>query len=267
MKRNILRKAFGLLLVGVFCTTFTFAQEQWQYTAMGDSLATGYTSPAGGYVPRYKNYIQIDTAVSVNLYNLGQNGRTSAGLLNALRNDSVVQNSIAQSNVVTWNIGINDLMNARNSYKNRKCGGTDNQDCFRNMVNTFKSNWNAIIGEILLRRSTTNTIIRTMDIYNPWVKADKAKNTFSDSKEPVQSRGNDFQVLKYYIDQMNSHIAVTTSGNSIPSAQVYLYFNGSNGGEDPIIKGYINSDGLHPSDTGFQLIADIFRSLGYAPLR
>ena len=158
-------------------------------------------------------------------------------------------------------------MNARNSYKNKKCGGTDNQDCLRNMVNTFKTNWSAITGEISSRRSSANTIIRTMDIYNPWVKADKAKNTISDAKEPIQSRGNDFQVLKYYLDQMNSHIAATTSSNSIPSAQVYRLFNGANGDEDPIIKGYINRDGLHPSDTGFQLIADILRGLGYAPLR
>lgn len=267
MKRNVICKVFTALVMMLACTAMALSQEQWQYTAMGDSLVTGYTSPTGGYVPRYQAYIQTDTDAVVNLSNFGQNGRTSGGLLTALRTDFALQNSVIQSNVVTWNIGINDLMNARGSYKNKRCGGTDNQDCLRNMVNTFKNNWSAIIGEILLRRSTANTIIRTMDIYNPWVKADKAKNTFSDAKEPIQARGNDFQVLKYYLDQMNNHIAATTSGNSIPYARVYPLFNGANGDEDPIAKGYIHRDGLHPSEIGVQLISDLLRNLGYSPLR
>jgi lysophospholipase L1-like esterase len=267
MKRNIICKVFAAFAMTFVCTVIAFSQDQWRYTAMGDSLATGYTSPSGGYVPRYKTHIQTDTSAVVNLSNYGVNGRTSGSLLTALRMDSSLQTSLAQSNVVTWNIGINDLMNARNSYKNKKCGGVDNQDCLRNMVNTFKTNWSAIIGEILARRSFSDTIIRTMDIYNPWVKVDKAKNTFSDTKEPIQSRGNDFLVLKYYLDQMNNHIAATSNNNSIPSAQVYLAFNGTNGDEDPIVKGYIHTDGLHPSNTGFQLLANLFRNVGYAPLR
>lgn len=267
MKRNVVRRLFAMLILTLVFAAWTFGQEQWGYTAMGDSLATGYTSPAGGYVPRYRTHVQTDTGAVVNLSNFGQNGRTSGGLLTALRSDSNLQNSLFQSNVVTWNIGLNDLMNARGSYKNKKCGGTDNQNCLRTMVSTFQGNWNGITGEILSRRATANTILRTMDINNPWVRADKAKNTFSDAKEPIQSRGNDFQVLKYYLDQMNGHIAASANSNSVPYARVYLYFNGINGDEDPIAKGYIHTDGLHPSNTGVQAIADIFRGPGYAPFR
>ncbi len=255
--------AIALMLVVPFATVR--GQEQWRYTALGDSLATGYTTPSG-YVPTYKNYIQMDTDVSVVLYNLGQNGWTSGSLLNALRTDSVFQNAVLQSEVVTWNVGINDYMNARNRYKNRKCEGTDNQNCLRSMVATFKGNWDGIIGEILIRRGTTYTIVRTMDIYNPWVATDKAKNTIPDKSETMV-KGNDFQVLKYYLDQVNGYIATTTTNNFIPSAQVYLSFNGANGDENPVAKGYIARDGLHPSDAGHQFIAGLLRGLGYAPLR
>ena len=64
------------------------AQEQWRYTALGDSLATGYTTSTG-YVPTYQNYIQTDAGISVVLYNLGQNGATSGNLLNSLKTDAV----------------------------------------------------------------------------------------------------------------------------------------------------------------------------------
>jgi len=255
----------------VLCVTFAglisvvHAQEQWHYTALGDSIASGYTTPVA-YVPTYRDYIQTDAGVSVVLYNLGQNGATSLSLLNSIRTDSVFQNAVLQSEVITWNIGIVDLMNARNSYKNKKCGGTDNQDCLRSVVTKFKTNWDGIISEILIRRGITYTIIRTMDIYNPWVATDKAKNTTPDKSEATV-KGNDFQVLKYYFDQINAHIATTTTNNQIPCAHVYLTFNGSNGDEDPVAQGDIARDGLHPSDAGHQLIASLLRGLGYAPLR
>ena len=168
--------------------------------------------------------------------------------------------------MITWNIGINDFRNARNTYKSKKCGGSDNQDCLRSAVTKFKNNWDGIINEILIRRGTSYTIIRTMDIYNPWVAADKAKNTTQDRSETTV-KGNDFQVLKYYLDQMNVHIGTTTTNNFIPCAGVYLTFNGPNGDGDPVTKGYMAGDGLHPSDAGHQLLANLLRGLGYAPLR
>lgn len=259
----------GILVVPLlilFLVSFASAQEQWKYAALGDSLATGYLS-AEGYVPKYQQYLQTDNGVSVTLYNLGQNGWTSANLLNALRTDFVFQNAVSQSQVVTWDIGLNDFKNARSRYKSRKCGGKDNQDCLRSAVATFKSNWDGILIEILSRRSVSNTVIRTMDIYDPWVQADKATNTFADNREPVESRGNDFQVLKFYLDQINNHIASTASNHFIPYAQVYAAYNGANGDEDPITKGYIASDGLHPSTAGHQAMANLLRALAYAPVR
>lgn len=241
-------------------------QVQWKYTAMGDSLATGYLATLG-YVSIYQSDVQTDTGVTVTLYNLGQNGSSSGSLLTALRTDSVFQNAVLQSEVITWNIGFNDFRNARGAYKQGGCGGSDGQNCLRNAVATFKSNWDGIVQEILSRRSPFYTIIRTIDVYNPWVTVDKAKNSVADKKEPAYAKGTDFQVLKYYLAQINGHIATTTANNSIPFAGVHAAFNGANGDEDPIAKGLIGSDGWHPSDAGHALIADLLRGLGYAPLR
>ena len=222
------------------------------YTALGDSLAFGILDLSrGGYVPRYGSYVQSDTDSIVALNNLGKNGWTSSQLLIALRTDSAFRTSIANSQVVTWNIGGNDFLRAASSYQNGTCGGADNEECVRSTAANFKANWSAIIAEILTLRSTSNTVIRTMDVYNPFVGV------------------SNYQVLKAYLDDVNQYIASTTNANNIPCAKVYRAFNGPNGDEDAGSKGYLSPydpSGVHPSDLGHKVIADLLRNLGYAPL-
>jgi lysophospholipase L1-like esterase len=233
----------------------------WRYTALGDSLAYGLWGTPG-YVYRYDYYATIDNLVFVPVSDLGRRGWTSSDLLHALQTNQTFRSSVAASQIVTWNIGGNDLIAARSSYKNRTCGGSDNQDCLRTTVASFEANWSAIIDQVLGLRSTSNTIIRTMDIYNPFVNRDKAADTW-----PDDGGLNDFQVFKPYIDAVNAYIATTATGHNIPSAGVYLAFNGPNGDQDPGDKGYISFDGLHPDNAGHRVIASLLRSLGYAPLR
>jgi lysophospholipase L1-like esterase len=235
------------------------------YTAMGDSLAYGILDlSAGGYVPRYGGYVQADTASTVFLKNLGQNGWTSARLLDALRTDANFRSSVASSQVVTWDIGGNDFLRNIDDYQGGTCGGPDNQNCLRDAATQFKANWNAIIAEILSLRSTGNTVIRTMDIYNPFVKAQKASDSWA-----ADGGLNDFQVIKPYLDDANKHIATTAAANNIPCAKVYQAFNGPGGDEDAKDKGYISvydPSGVHPNELGHAVIANLFRGLGYVPL-
>lgn len=224
----------------------------WKYTALGDSLGTGFGA-LKGYVPRYRDYMVSDTKASVSLTNMSVNGWTSTDLLSAIRTDRTMRSNVKGSQVVTWDIGGNDLRAARTSYKNGTCGGADNQDCLRAAVATFQSNWNAIVAEIKSLRGTNPTIYRTMDVYNPYVAQDKQDGSF--------------YVFKQYLDQVNAHIAGQAGTYGYQMAQVYRAFNGASGEEDPKAKNYIGLDGLHPNDTGHRVIADEFRLLGYSPLR
>ena len=260
--RRLLRLVLVLLLlVGASQGTTLAAPASWDYVAIGDSLATGFGA-FSGYVPRYEAHIETDTEVAVTRTNLGQNGWTSSQLLSALRNDAKFRRATRGAEVITWDIGGNDLRAARNSYKNGTCGGSDNQDCLRAAAAKLETNWDAITAEVLTLRSSSNTVVRTMDIYNPYVSTDKASDTW-------QNDGglNDFQVFKSYVDEVNHHIAATSTTEGVPYAKVYLAFNGTNGDEDPRSKGYLSFDGLHPNDTGHRIIAGKLRNLGYAPLR
>src|SRR5688500_6979430 len=75
----------------------------WQYTALGDSLAAGTGDAQGGYVPRYRDHIQTDTGHPVTLIDRGVPGWTSDDLLDALRHDPTMRAQVAGSQVVTFN--------------------------------------------------------------------------------------------------------------------------------------------------------------------
>jgi lysophospholipase L1-like esterase len=251
------------LLVGLTPKSTIAQTETVNYTALGDSVPFGIFAPAGeGYVPLYRGYLQTDTGVNAKLTNLAVPGWSSADLSRSLRRKLLFRGSIATSQVVTWSVGGNDLLAARNLYKAGRCGGADNQECIRITVSLFKANWDTIMAELLELRSTSNTSLRTTDIYNPFVQEDQAEDSWANDGGLT-----DFQVIKLYLEQVNAHIASTASSHGIPYAPVYAAYNGPNGDQDPVAKGYIAFDGYHPNRNGHRVIADLLRGLGYAPLR
>ena len=231
--------------------TTTDSSTYWNYVALGDSLAAGTGASYGGYVDRYATYLEDDTSAQIAITNLGRNGQTSSELLYALRNDPSWRRAIGEADVLTLNIGINDLGRAAIMYENGTCGGTDNQDCLRAAVQTVEGNWNVIIAELLELRSTNDTIIRAAGLgYTPRLDIGDAPNSRSDD-----GRLDNFRVFKPYLDEVNSLIAETAVDNDIPLAEVHLD------------ERYVSQDGVHPNDEGYEVIAERLRELGYRPLK
>ena len=213
-------------------TVVTDASASWDYVALGDSLAVGIGARRG-YVDRYASHLRTDTGARVKVLNLGQSGQTSSQLLQALRSDPSMRQALGSAEVITFNIGINDLGHAGEAYENKTCGGDDNQECLHTAVESLEDNWDAVIAELLSLRSTDNTIIRTAGIgYTPRVD----------------------EVFEPYLDEVNRHVATTAANNNIPYAQPYLG------------KEHLSADGLHPNDNGYEVIADQIQELGYSPL-
>jgi lysophospholipase L1-like esterase len=232
-------------------TTTTDAPVVWNYVALGDSLAAGTGASYEGYVASYADYLEADTGVRVNVINLGQNGLTSPELLFALRSDPSWRRAVGEADILTVNIGINDLGHAAQAYENGTCGGPDNQDCLRAAVQTVKGNWNAITAELLSLRATSDTIIRAAGLgYTPYIDTEEAPDGHSGD-----GGLDDFRVFKPYLDEVNGHIVTMASDNDIPLAEVHLD------------KGYISQDGVHPNDEGYEVIAERLRKLGYSPLK
>lgn len=231
-------------------TTTTETAAIWSYVALGDSLAAGTGASYAGYVHRYAAYLKTDTGALVDVTNLGQDGQTSFELLHALRNDPSWRRAVGEAEVLTVNIGLNDLGRAAGTYGNGTCGGADNQDCLREVVQTVEGNWNAIIVELLGLRSTNDAIIRAAGLgYTP--------NLDPEGTDDRRSSGelDNFQVFKPYLEELNRYIATTTTDNGIPYVEVSL--DG----------GYLSQDGTHPNDEGYEVIAARLRDLGYSPLK
>jgi lysophospholipase L1-like esterase len=213
-------------------TAATDSAVSWDYVALGDSLAVG-AGARRGYVDRYAAYITADTGAGIDLLNLGRSGQTSSQLLHALRNEPGMRRALGTAEVITFNIGINDLGDAGEAYENGACSGSDNQKCLRTAVEAFKENWDAIIAELLSLRSTDDAVIRTAGIgYTPRVN----------------------EIFEPYVDEVNRYIATTAANHDIPYAQPYLG------------KEYMSLDGVHPNDDGYEVLADRLRELGYGPL-
>ena len=154
------------------------------------------------------------------------------------------------ADIITFNIGFNDLGRAGEAYENGTCGGTDGRECLRAAVQTFKENWDAIIAELLSLRSTGDTVIRTLGMgHTPRIFVDDAATTW-----PSEGKIEDLRVLKPYVEEVNKHIAKTAADKSVPYVEVYLE------------EGHVNPDGVHPNDEGYRVIAEQLRELRYGPL-
>jgi lysophospholipase L1-like esterase len=203
----------------------------WDYVALGDSLAAG-VGARRGYVDRYAERLRSDTGARIRVLNLSRSGQTSLQLLYALRNDTSMRKAIGKAEVVTFNIGINDLGHASRFYENGTCGGAANERCLRAAVEEVEGNWDAIIQEILGLRSTGDAIIRTAGLgYTPRVD----------------------EVYEPYLAEVNRHIAASAVASDIRHAKVHL-------GEEEM-----SEDGVHPNDQGYGVITARLRELGYKP--
>ena len=208
------------------------ATATWDYVALGDSLAAGVGAHEG-YVDRYAGHLRADAGARVRVTNLGVSGQTSTQLLHSLRHDPGMRKALGGAEVVTLNIGLNDLGEASGSYETGTCGGPQNEACLREAVDSVEENWDAIIEEISSLRSTEDTVIRTVGLgYTPRVG----------------------KIFEPYVHEVTRHIATSATDVGIPYVEVRL-------GDESI-----SEDGLHPNDNGYRLIADRLAKLGYEPL-
>jgi lysophospholipase L1-like esterase len=203
------------------------AADTWDYVSLGDSLAAG-VGARQGYVDRYAEYLREDTGARVELTNLGVSGQTSPQLLRTLRNDPSTRRALRGAEVVTYNIGINDLGQASGSYDAGTCGGAQGERCLHATVGELDENWDAITEEIL-SLSPDETIIRTVGLgYTPQAG----------------------RVIEPYLKQVNRNIAASADESGIPYAEVSLGEKG------------LGPDGLHPDESGYEEIADELDELG-----
>jgi len=218
--------------------TPTEEPEEWTYVVLGDSTSWGFPD-------FYAKYIESDLGINVTVLNRSRSDLSSGRLLEMIREDQELRSEIENATVISYTANPTDHIGLRLS------SGYGKHDCSDEALEGYKADLEEIVSEIFALRQGSPTIIRAMDLYCPtygrWEKREDGM----------------FDEYRRCFDAVNDVIRQVAEENNIPLANVYDVFNGINHDEDPVEKGYILSDGEHTNRTGSQVIADVFRELGY----
>jgi hypothetical protein len=230
--------------------------EEWDLVYISDS--TGW-----GVAEKFANNIERDTGKTVRVHNYAIDSLRALRVLNALQSDpetvskgfETLRADIAEAEVIVFfgNPRGDSAEGGVTGGMERCIGGTKApDDCTPELYEPYIENVKAIYNEILALRKGKPTIIRAVDFYNPIISKHRANNM---EVECTQC----FEIF-------NSAVRQAAEAYNIPLISVYDAFNGSNHDEDPKEKGYIGSDGVHASDQGRQVIADLLSEAGYEPI-
>ena len=216
----------------------------WTYVALGDSVTWGM-------IPLYAEMLEKDLGVTVVIQDRTVGGEHSSRLLQRLRTSTWLRKELREADVITIEIPWNAFEDPCLAFLNGSpgaCGGSDNEDCLREALETYMADTEAIIAEIVSLRSPSEALIRIQDTYQFHVRESKAKGAF--------------ETINRYWREANAHVIEVAETYHIPVARVYDAFMGDDGSEDPQDSGLI-SDGRHTTPEGAALMAELFRGLGY----
>ena len=215
------------------------AGETWDYIILGSSIGTWWAQNYGALV-------EADLGVKIDYHSYYVGGQPVGQLLQNVINDESLREDIRNAELITIGSGFADMyFNAIFLYSL----GKYNREEMDHLVKTFRETFDSMLDEVLSLASPSDTIIRVMDFYYPYVGKDQEKGIYKQNK-------------RYWL-KFNKCIIKSARERNIPVANVFTAYNGLNGNEDPVERGYIADDHLHPSEDGMDVIAEEFRKLGY----
>ena len=230
-----------LLIVTAFITTLlpisparsAKKEKTWDYVILGSSIGTW------GWTEYYGDYIKNDLGVTIVRHDYFMPTQMASMLLENLQNEEKLRDDIVNAEVITIGIGFADMDTILYYPPHR----------INEELKTFKETYDAILSEILHLNNSTDTIIRVMDFYCPYVKYHKELGIYEDTK-------------RYWME-FNKCIVEVAEKHSIPVARVFKAMNGIHSDDDPQEKGYVVPGGKNLTDEGYKVVAKLFRELGY----
>jgi lysophospholipase L1-like esterase len=132
------------------------ARPKAKYVALGDSLAVGLLTLGNGYVYQYSNWLKKNRyPQGIRLTNLGTTGWKSRDILKALQEYQSYINTIRSADILTLDIGGNDLL-----------GSDFTTNGLSLTLREYQYNLSMILSKI--REYNPTAPFYMMDIYNPY---------------------------------------------------------------------------------------------------
>lgn len=233
--------------------------QEWDLVYISDS--TGW-----GVAEKYAENIRRDTGKTIRVKDYAIGGLPAIKVLDVLSSDPIdmdnddrfksLRSDIAEAEIIVF------IANPRgDSAKGGVQGGMENcisavkppDDCTLDLYEPYTRNLEAVYALIFSLRDGKPTIIRAVDLYNPIINIHRERNMEIECTKCQET--------------FNTAIQQAAEAFNIPLISVYDAFNGINHDEDPREKGYIGPDGIHASEKGKQVIADLLSDTGYAPIK
>lgn len=230
---KILSLIITAAVIGALTIPITKVEKTSHYTALGDSISTGYgVEEEGSFVNLTYEYLK-GTNPNLQLKNMAVNGQDSSGLLSMLEDEEVTEN-LKKSKVITITIGSNNILNPVSNlgqYTDYLAVSSKALTEVQKGIESFNEDLPQIIS--LIKSCSPKAKIYVLNIYNPF-KADSQLYSIADN----------------LIKSLNS----TLEGNKdFQVVDVYSEFNKYN---NPPVKSKTDP---HPSDEGHALIFELFR--------
>lgn len=205
--------------------------------------------------------IEKDLGLKVALYDFALPSLSAGSVLEALQTGkSLRYPKLAQLSAVLQEAEVVVMfVNPRDSVDPAK--PLDLEGCFLNRppescnpesFEKYTVDMKAIWARILELRVGQPAILRATDLYNPLVSPWKEHSVFEACTECWQN--------------MSTAARLAAEAYDIPFLSRYEAFNGVDRAEDPREKGFIVSDGEHPSELAAQFTAGLLSKMGYEPV-
>lgn len=246
----------SIVLAVVSCSSSTLDVDGGTlvYVPFGNS-ATFTPDTQSGFIYQYRERLQAEFGVDVDLRNRTVANDSSAALLERMRTNERFRQDLAEADVVTmlvpfdgWAVPWQTVAGV-GGYDPADCGGDDGQQCLRDILTEYEANTEAIFAELMSLVDPSETLVRGMDAYLVHV------GDFADG-------GKLDEVAPYWVEAQQ-FVRDVAASHGIPVARLLDAFNGPDGTDDPMASGLVSSDAIHPTAEGATLITKLVSDLGY----
>ncbi len=233
-----------LIVAGCAVLTCSANDKTYKLSVYGDSIAAcyGLDNPLTGYptlITQDKPYVLNNEAIS---------GDETSDMLRLLQTSDATRKNIAESELLVISIGGNDLLGplqrATTSELFDLMMNKENSTLVKNALASASTNLTAITNEIRSLNADCTIIFQT--VYNPM----HANSSYKSYASLVDSFAPTFNGMFYALAENDDEIFV---------ADVYTAFDNyyKETGKFDII----HADGIHPSESGHALIAEVILDL------
>jgi len=248
------------MLISGCTNTDTNERDQlkaWDWVLVYISDSTGW-----GVAKKYAKNIEDDTGKRVRVTDFTTGGLSAIEVLDKIQNADTTKEENLRSHIAGADIIVLFVNELGDPSRGGVQGGIENcvdyesgkppDTCSNEMYLPYTENIKSIYNAIFSLRNGLPTIIRATDLYNPVISEHRNNNVEVECTECFETH--------------NLAVRNAADAFNIPFVSIYDAFNGPDHNEDPREKGYIGDDGIHASEIGQQVIADLLSDVGYDPV-